>query len=135
MTPMARDMRAAALGLHRFGLGPRAGAIEAIASDPRGALIAELDRPGPGLVAAAALPSSGAANRAVFEYNAERSAKDKLARRKREKAALKVAENAGMKKAAKKNAGWDNAMAAPPEPPPAMAAQPEPVTLPRQIFL
>ena len=78
---MARDMRAAALALHRFGLGPRAGAIEAIASDPRGALTAELDRPGVALVAAAALPSSGAANRAVFEYNAERNAKDKLARR------------------------------------------------------
>src|SRR5437588_44760 len=80
MTPMARDMRAAALALHRFGLGPRAGAIEAIASDPRGALIAELDRPSSALVLAA-LPSSGAANRAVFEYNAERNAKDKLARR------------------------------------------------------
>src|SRR5439155_1331353 len=82
--PMARDMRAAALALHRFGLGPRAGTIEAIASDPQGALIAELDRLGAALVAAAALPSSGAANRAVFEYNAERNAKDKLARRSRE---------------------------------------------------
>jgi uncharacterized protein (DUF1800 family) len=134
MTPMARDMRAAALALHRFGLGPRAGAIEAIASDPRGALIAELDRPGAALVAAAALPSSGAANRAVFEYNAERNAKDKLARRGRE-AALKVAENAGMENPAKENAGTENAMAAQPDPPPAMAAQPEPVPLPRRIFL
>src|SRR4051812_22142468 len=81
---MARDPKAAALALHRFGLGPRAGAIEAIASDPQGALLAELDRPGAGLVAAAELPSSGAANRAVFEYNAERAAKDKLERRRRE---------------------------------------------------
>src|SRR5205807_396224 len=112
MTPMARDMRAAALALHRFGLGPRAGAIEAIASDPQGALIAELDRPGSALVAAAALPSSGAANRAVFEYNAERNAKDKLARRSRE-AALKVAE---MENPARENAGTENAMAAQPEP-------------------
>ena len=77
---MAREARAAALALHRFGLGPRAGAIEAIAPDPQGALLAELDRPGAGLVAAADLPSSGAANRAVFEFNAERNAKDKLAR-------------------------------------------------------
>src|SRR5205823_12483458 len=99
MTPMARDMRAAAMALHRFGLGPRAGAIEAIASDPRGALIAELDRPSSALVVAA-LPSSSAANRAVFEYNAERNAKDKLARRSRE-AAPKVAENAGMENAAR----------------------------------
>jgi uncharacterized protein (DUF1800 family) len=132
---MARDVRAAALAFHRFGLGPRAGAIEAIVSDPQGALIAELDRPGAGLVAAAALRSSGAVNRAVFEYNAERTATDKLARREREKASLKVAENAGMEKAAKENAGSDNTMVPPPEPPPAMAAQPEPVPLPRQIFL
>jgi uncharacterized protein (DUF1800 family) len=66
---MTRDMRAAALALHRFGLGPRAGSIEAIASDPQRALIGEFERPGAGLVAAADLPSSGAANRAVFEYN------------------------------------------------------------------
>src|SRR6266513_3448749 len=104
---MARDARAAALALHRFGLGPRAGEIEVIASDPRDALMGELDRPSPGSVAAANLPSTGAANRAVFEYNAERSAKDKLVRREREKAAQKVAENAGS----------DNAMAPPPEPP------------------
>ena len=35
----------AALALNRFGLGPRLGSIAAIASDPRGALLAELDRP------------------------------------------------------------------------------------------
>ena len=40
---MALDGKAnAALCLHRFGVGPRAGSIEAIASDPRGALIAEI---------------------------------------------------------------------------------------------
>src|SRR6478752_7144791 len=44
---MALDPKAeAAIALHRFGLGPRAGSIAAIASDPRGALIAELDRAG-----------------------------------------------------------------------------------------
>ena len=71
---MVRDTRAAALALHRFGLGPRAGAIEAIAPDPQAALMSELDQPGAGLVAAADLLSSGAANRAVFEFNAERTA-------------------------------------------------------------
>ena len=34
----------AALALHRFGMGPRPGSIAAIESDPRGALIAELER-------------------------------------------------------------------------------------------
>src|SRR3982075_2217134 len=125
---MVRDARAAALALHRFGLGPRAGAIEAIASDPQAALMSELDQPGAGLVAAADLPSSGAANRAVFEFNAERTAKDKLARRRRE-AAQKLAEKGGQ------NANMDNEMAARRGAPPAMAGQPEPVPLPRQIFL
>src|ERR1700724_2023453 len=97
-TPMAREARAAALALHRFGFGPRAGAIEAIASDPQGALLAELDRPGAGLVAANLL-SSGAANRAVFEFNAERNAKDKLARQRR---------GAAQKLAAMENAGTEN---------------------------
>src|SRR6185503_15996146 len=101
---MARDLTAAALALHRFGFGPRAGDIEAIASDPRGALLAELDRPGAGLIAAAELPSSAAANRAVFEYNAERTAKDKLERRRRELAQVEVAQpgagNPGMENSA-----------------------------------
>ncbi len=49
---MSLDPKAeAALALHRFGVGPRAGSIAAIASDPRGALIAELDRPGAGRIA------------------------------------------------------------------------------------
>src|SRR2546430_10374971 len=48
---MALDPKAqAALALHRFGLGPRAGSIASIASDPRGALLAELDRPGAGRI-------------------------------------------------------------------------------------
>src|SRR5689334_12634938 len=121
---MTRDMRAAALALHRFGLGPRAGAIEAIASDPQGALVAELDRPGAGLLAAADLASSAAAQRAVFEYNAERNAKDKLARQRRE-AMQKTAENAG--------AG--NGMAMPAEAPGAMPAPPKEVPPQRRILL
>ena len=121
---MARDARAAALALHRFGLGPRAGAIEAIVSDPRGALMAELDRPDAGLVAASDLPSSGAANRAVFEFNAERNAKDKVERQRRE-AAQKLAGNAGM----------ENAMAAQSDAQPAATEQPDQVPLPRRIFL
>jgi uncharacterized protein (DUF1800 family) len=125
---MTRDARAAALALHRFGLGPRGGTIEAIASDLQGALVAELERPGGALVAAADLPSSGAANRAVFEYNAERNAKDKLARRQRE-AAQKLAE------AGTETAGMENAMAVQPEQPPTTAEPPNQVPLPRRIFL
>ena len=38
---MALDPKAAAaLALHRFGCGPRAGSVAAIAADPRGALLA-----------------------------------------------------------------------------------------------
>ena len=66
---MARDSKVeAALALHRFGLGPRAGSVAAIASDPRGALIAEIDRPGAGRIGATELMSSGAAARAAAQF-------------------------------------------------------------------
>jgi uncharacterized protein (DUF1800 family) len=77
---MARNPQEAALALHRFGFGPRAGSIEEMADDPRGALIAELDRPGVGQITKTDLPTSGAANRAVFEFNAERNANQKRPR-------------------------------------------------------
>jgi uncharacterized protein (DUF1800 family) len=77
----------AALALHRFGLGPAAGSIAAIADDPRGALLAELEQPGAGLVTAQNLPSSAAASRAFFEYRAKRLAQQKLAQRAKEAAA------------------------------------------------
>jgi uncharacterized protein (DUF1800 family) len=83
---MALDPKTAVLALHRFGFGPRFGSIAAIASDPQGALIAELDRPNAAQVATADLMTSGGASRAVFEWNAERLAKDKLARLRREAA-------------------------------------------------
>jgi uncharacterized protein (DUF1800 family) len=56
----------AALVLHRFGFGPRLDGIAAIATDPRGALLAELDRPGAGRLLDAHLLSSGDAGRAAF---------------------------------------------------------------------
>ena len=68
----------AALALHRFGFGSVADSIAAIADDPRGALLADLERPGAGRVAAANLPNSGQAARAFFEFRAERQAKEKL---------------------------------------------------------
>src|SRR5215468_6526450 len=66
---MALDSKAeAALALNRFGLGPRSGSIAAIASDPRGALIAELDRPSVGRVPNPELMSSGVATRAASKF-------------------------------------------------------------------
>ena len=60
----------AALALHRFGLGPRPGSIAAIASDPRGALIAELERPRAGRIDHPELMTSAQASRAAFEARA-----------------------------------------------------------------
>jgi uncharacterized protein (DUF1800 family) len=65
----------AALALNRFGFGPRRGSIAAIAADPRGAVLAELDRPRAGELAAAGLPSSAQAFRTVADANAERRAR------------------------------------------------------------
>jgi uncharacterized protein (DUF1800 family) len=75
---------AAALALHRFGLGPRRGSIAAIASDPRGALLAELDRPAIGRIADAKLMTSAQAMRALFEFRAERRARGIVAKREAE---------------------------------------------------
>ena len=65
----------AALALNRFGLGPRLGSIAAIAADPRGALLADLDRPRAGELAPPGLPSSAQAFRTVADANAERRAR------------------------------------------------------------
>jgi uncharacterized protein (DUF1800 family) len=73
----ARGPQAAALALHRFGLGPLRNSITAIASDPRGALLEELDRPGAGRVTSA-LPSSAESARAVALFQAEQNAQKKL---------------------------------------------------------
>jgi uncharacterized protein (DUF1800 family) len=72
------------LALHRFGMGPRPGSIAAVGTDPRGALIAELDRP---LVlnAAASLPSSAKAYRTVADANARRTARAKQAQQQAKK--------------------------------------------------
>ena len=47
---IARGKEAAALALHRFGFGPARDQIAAIAGDPRGAMLADLDRPQAGAV-------------------------------------------------------------------------------------
>ena len=73
---MSTDARAeAALALHRFGLGPRDGSIAAIASDPRGALLAEIGRPGAGQIVSPDLLSAAQAARNAFEDAAARNAR------------------------------------------------------------
>jgi uncharacterized protein (DUF1800 family) len=78
---LPRGKEAAALALHRFGFGPAGAAIAHTAGDPRGALIADLERPRAGPVDAANLPSSPQTVRAVFAFRAEERAKRKLAQR------------------------------------------------------
>jgi uncharacterized protein (DUF1800 family) len=76
----ARDEETAALALHRFGFGPGRYSIAMIATDPRGALLADLERRGAGRITDD-LPSSGEAARAVFDFRAEQRAKQILAQR------------------------------------------------------
>jgi len=72
---MASDrQRDAALALHRLGFGPRGDTIARISADPRGALLAELDRPDLARLDAPDLPGSGAAARATFVFRQERKA-------------------------------------------------------------
>jgi uncharacterized protein (DUF1800 family) len=84
---MARDPKAeAAFALHRFGFGPRLGSIAAIASDPRGALLAELDRPGAGRINDPDLLTSGEAARGAFNFRQQRKAQRVAERAQREAA-------------------------------------------------
>src|SRR5579862_8776833 len=84
---MALDPKsAAALALHRFGFGPVPGTIATIAHDPRGALLAELEQPNAGQVAAANLPNSAQAGSALAEYRAERLAQQKILQRAKQQA-------------------------------------------------
>ncbi|MDH2341970.1 DUF1800 family protein [Bradyrhizobium sp. SSUT77] len=78
------------LSLHRFGMGPRPGSIAAVGTDPRGALIAELDRPLT-LTAAAVLPASAKAYRTVADANARRAARAKQAQQQAKKQQMAAA--------------------------------------------
>jgi uncharacterized protein (DUF1800 family) len=130
MTHDAR--RDAALALHRFGLGPRPGLIAAIASDPRGALLAELERPGAGRIDDPELPTSAAASRAAFEARAARNAQRVVAQRAEKEAERLKAERqtAG---AVGDEAAQTAGMATDPPKPAPQAEQGPPIE--RQMFL
>ncbi len=129
---MALDPKAeAALALHRFGLGPRAGSVAAIASDPRGALLAELDRAGAGRLASADLLTSGEAAHAAFAYRQA----VQVARR-----AERAAPRANAQGADGQSPEMQNAGASPPAMKPTERAVPQPQRnpgpgLPQQIYL
>src|SRR6266436_7365962 len=120
---MALDPKAqAALALYRFGLGPRAGSIAGIASDPRGALLAELDGAGAGRIGNADLLTSATAARVAFAFQqAQREA------RQAERAAQQAAAPSGGASPPQMND-----QSAPP--PPAPVRNPGP-GVPQQIYL
>jgi uncharacterized protein (DUF1800 family) len=124
---MTLDPREAALALHRFGFGPKlgstSGSITGIASDPQGALLADLEAPKAGQIVNTDLPTSAAESRTGFAFNAARIAQANLERRR------KAAQAAAME-----NPGASNSMAAQ-DKPPAAPAQPNAIPLQRQIFL
>ncbi len=129
---------AAALALHRFGFGPVDDSIAAIAGDPRGALLADLDRTGAGQIAAV-LPSSAEAARQVFDFRAEKQAEQKLAQRAKLEADAKAgpmasADAAGMAEAnAPEKATDASTTAVQPQPP--SPKQPNQQPLPQQLLL
>jgi uncharacterized protein (DUF1800 family) len=137
---MTRDLRYdAALALHRFGLGPRPGSIAAIASDPRGALAAELDRPGAGRIDDPELPTAAASSRAAFEARAARNAQRIVAQRAEKEAERLKAERQAV--AAKDGSMADAAMQSlemakeSPKDTPKPAPQAEGPTIERKMFL
>ncbi len=70
---MALDSQAqAATALNRFGFAPKPGS--AAVSDARGALLAELDRPGAGQINNPDLLNGGEAARATYNFRQERKA-------------------------------------------------------------
>jgi uncharacterized protein (DUF1800 family) len=134
---MALDPRGAALALHRFGFGPKAGSIATFAPDPLGALLADLDAPNAGQIVNADLPTSSSETRAIYENNTQRLADQKLEQKRKQAAAAEnpAPENAmAMAMEQKPDApAADPAASAAASPP--NAAQPKPVPLRRQIFL
>ena len=102
---MARDSKAALVALNRFGFGARGGAsgdFVNAASDPRGFVKADLNRPNGVLLELPGLQSTPALGRAVFEYQFEvQQARDAAA--KSGAAASEAAPPAGQAKGQRRN--------------------------------
>jgi uncharacterized protein (DUF1800 family) len=135
----AQGKAAAAIALHRFGFGPAGdsmAAIAAIAGDPRGALLADLERPQAGMVTAP-MPTAAESAREVSDFGAEQQAKAKLAARAKKQAeTVTLASNVDCKKADGAPCTAPtvaNDIQNPPSPP--KPAQPAPPPLPQQLFL
>jgi uncharacterized protein (DUF1800 family) len=129
-TPVSSNPKArAALALHRFGFGPRPGGIDALASDPRGAVLAELKR-GAGRITDPELPSGPDAARSAFNFVRQRLAKG-------EQAAGAAPPKAG--EMAKDGDKPDGMQAATPgmkaNAPAADEPKPGPIPLPQQLYL
>jgi uncharacterized protein (DUF1800 family) len=115
----------AAIALHRFGLGPRAGSIGLIASDPRGALLAELNSPDAGRINDPALLTSGEGARAAFKF-------------RQEQRAMRQAERAARNgnSADERNAGAPPGMQPPDQTAPPAAPRPNAVPgVPQRLYL
>jgi uncharacterized protein (DUF1800 family) len=119
----------AALALHRFGFGPRAESIARIASDPRGALLAELEPSGAGTIANPDLLTSAEAAQAGRDFREVRKAA-RLAQRI-EQASNQQAAQAGARNNPPPGANGKLADAAQPSGP---ARDPGPA-IPQEIFL
>jgi len=152
---MARDSHAALVALNRFGFGARGGAsgdFVNAASDPRGFVKAELNRPNGGLLEVPGLSSTPALGKVVFDYQFEiQQARAAAAKSSAPGAATKGSQSPEMKalrrnlslpSLAKDIAGKDPAMQAaenanaamPPTDamPPGAAMQPNPAKPPQQ---
>jgi uncharacterized protein (DUF1800 family) len=138
---MADRKTEAALALHRFGFGPRAGSIAAIAADPRAAILADLDRPGAGQLSDADLLTGSEAARAAFDFREVRKAA-RLAERAEREAAKAAPPAASAPSAGGTAAGVASANQADMQQSPAMMAAPAPAKpkanpgppIPQQIF-
>src|SRR5215467_7536623 len=87
---MALDPKAeSARALHRFGFGSRGNTIADIAGDPRGAVLADLERPSAGRITNPDLPTSAQAARAASPPGKRRSAGRRWARPIRGRARIK----------------------------------------------
>jgi len=133
---MARDSQAALVALNRFGLGARGGGsgdFVNAASDPRGFVKAELNRPNGALLEAPGLQSTPALAQSVFAYQFEivqaRNAAAKSGAPKPPAVANGAPDIAG--KAAAMEATDANAAMAPTEP---MQPPPKPVPEPPNII-